>query len=299
MGITREKIVRAGITGITAPLPREQRRSMRKWLRGRLEIAQFRNADYAVLSRAKSGRTWLRVMISRLYQRKYGLPENELLEFDNFYRRNTDIPKICFTHGHALGELYDNHTAEPGLFDRKIVFLARHPCDVAVSEYFQSTRRARTHKRELYGVESDTPMFDFVMRGKLGLPAIVDYLNAWQQRLEELPSTHLVRYEDMLAEPVSELRDMMAFLEQPFTVDEISEAVDFASFEKLKQKERDNFFRNTRLAPRNADDPDSYKVRRAKVGGYRDYFNNEQIRAMESYLLNHLSMHYGYSRTHP
>lgn len=299
MNVTKEKILRAGITGVTAPFPREQRRKLRKWLRGRLEVAQFRNADFAVLSRAKSGRTWLRVMISRLYQCKYGLPENELLEFDNFHRRNTDIPKICFTHGHALGELYDSNTAEPGFFDRKIVFLARHPCDVAVSEYFQSTRRAKTHKRELYGVESDTPMFDFVMRGKLGLPAIVDYLNAWQQRLEKLPSAHLVRYEDMRAEPISKMQDMMAFLEQPFTVHEISEAVDFASFEKLKQKEQNNFFRNTRLAPRNADDPDSYKVRRAKVGGYRDYFNDEQISAMESYLFKHLSKHYGYSRTDP
>lgn len=297
LAITKEKILRAGITGVTAPFPREQRRKLRKWLRGRLEIAQFRHADFAVLSRAKSGRTWLRAMISRLYQLKYALPENELLEFDNFHRRNPAIPKVCFTHGHALGELHDNGSAEPGFFDRKIVFLARHPCDVAVSEYFQSTRRASKYKRELYGVESDTPMFDFVMHGKLGIPTIVDYLNAWLRRMESLPYAHMVRYEDMRADPAGILQGIMNFLEQPFSHEEIVEAVDFASFEKLKQKERENFFHNSRLTPRNADDPDSYKVRRAKVGGYRDYFDDTQVIEMESYLQRHLSPRYGYTST--
>lgn len=299
MTITREKLLRGGITAITAPLPREKRRSMRKWLRGRLEIAQFHDADFAVLSRAKSGRTWLRAMISRLYQLKYGQPENELLEFDNFHRRNPLVPKICFTHGHALGELYDRGTAKPGFFDKKIVVLVRHPCDVAVSEYFQSTRRASTHKRELYGVDSETPMFDFVMQGKLGIPTIIEYLNAWLRRMDTLPQAHLVRYEDMRAEPVTTLATMMEFLEQEYSHNEIAQAVDFASFEKLKQKERENYFHNSRLAPRNADDPDSYKVRRAKVGGYRDYFDAAQIAEMEAYLQRHLSPRYGYTVTDP
>jgi DNA-binding NtrC family response regulator len=138
-------------------------------------------------------------------------------------------------------------------------------------------------------------MFDFVMQGKLGIPTIVEYLNAWQQRLEKLPSAYLVRYEDLRAEPVAELRKMMAFLEQPFSQDEIIDAVDFASFENLKQKERENFFHNSRLAPRDADDPDSYKVRRAKVGGFRDYFDDTQVIEMESYLQRHLSPRYGYT----
>ena len=294
MTLGQERLLRAGINGLTALLPREQRTGARRWLRGRLEVGQFRAADYAALSRAKSGRTWLRAMLSRLYQLRYGLPENELLEFDNFHRRDRRVPKVCFTHGHALGEALDAPDPDPRLLGQRVVFLTRHPGDVAVSEYFQSTRRAAQHKRELYGVDADMPMFDFVMRGSLGLPVIVDYLNAWERRLAAMPNARVVRYEDMRAEPVATLGSIVAFLGESFSEEEIARAVEDASFEKLKQKERENFYQNNRLAPRDADDPDSYKVRRAKVGGYRDYFDDDQVAEMEAYIERHLSQSYGY-----
>jgi hypothetical protein len=289
-----ERLVRIAIRTPPAPLPRGWRKGLRRRWRGRLEIRRFRDADVTVLSRAKSGRTWLRAMLTRLYQARYGLPENELLEFDNFHRRDRRIPKILFTHGHAIGELFDAGLVDRELGQRSLVFLARHPCDVAVSEYFQSTRRARRYKRELYGVDEDPEMFEFVMRGSLGLPAIVEYLNAWERRIEGRPSVLRVRYEDMRADPVESLERVVTSLGESFTRQEIADAVEFASFERLKERERENFFASHRLAPRDPDDPDSYKVRRGKVGGYRDYFRVEEIERMEALLAERLSPRYGY-----
>jgi len=40
--------------------------------------------------------------------------------------------------------------------------------------------------------------------------------------------------------------------------------------------------------------PNSYKVRKAKVGGYRDYFDDEQIRAMNERLGERLAPVFGY-----
>jgi alcohol sulfotransferase len=249
-----------------------------------------------VLSRAKSGRTWLRVMLSRLYQRRYGLPESRLIEYDDFHRLDPAVPIVHFTHGHYLLDRLEPDRLESILGARRLLFLVRHPCDVAVSEYFQSTRRASEHKAALHGVDRDAPIFDFVMRSPLGLPAIVDYLNAWAPRVARLEQSRVVRYEDLRAAPVEELAGICSFLKAPFTAEEIREAAEFAAFENLQKLERSGFFDSHRLTPADPQDVDSFKVRRGKVGGYRDYFDDEQIAVMDTLVRKRLDPTFGYLR---
>ncbi len=275
-------------------LPRSARISLTHALRGRRERRRARACDLVVLSRAKSGRTWLRAMLSRLYQRRHGLPETQLLEFDNFHRQDPAVPKILFTHGRYLADFFEASDPRSGIGEKKVIFLARHPCDVAVSEYFQSTRRARKHKLELYGVDPKSSMFDFVMTSGLGLPPIIDYLNGWERRISGHKQVRVVRYEDLCARPVETLRGIVTFFRAPFSEEEIRDAVDFASFDNLRELERRDFFGNSRLAPRDPSDPDSFKVRRGKVGGYRDYFDDAQLARMDALVRDGLSPTFGY-----
>jgi len=46
--------------------------------------------------------------------------------------------------------------------------------------------------------------------------------------------------------------------------------------------------------PRDKDNPNSYKVRRAKVGGYRDYFSDEEVSAIDQQLADKLDPLFGY-----
>jgi alcohol sulfotransferase len=80
---------------------------------------------------------------------------------------------------------------------------------------------------------------------------------------------------------------------------EVKGAVDFASFDNLKQLEaKDAFSGGTkRLTPGDASNPDSFKVRRAKVGGFRDYFDDEQVRQIEAYIRGNLAPSFGYEVT--
>ena len=50
----------------------------------------------------------------------------------------------------------------------------------------------------------------------------------------------------------------------------------------------------TRLAPGDEANPQSYKVRRAKVGGWRDYFDDEQVAAIDAMLASRPSPPFGY-----
>ena len=49
-----------------------------------------------------------------------------------------------------------------------------------------------------------------------------------------------------------------------------------------------------RMVPRDKDNPDSYKVRKGKVGGYRDYFTDEEVAAIDARLAETLDPLFGY-----
>ena len=105
-------------------------------------------------------------------------------------------------------------------------------------------------------VDRDVPIFDFVMQGPLGLSSIVDYMNEWAPIMAARASALVVRYEELRTDPNDGLGRVSEFLEQPFSKQEIAEAVEFAAFENLKELARKNFFKNKRLSPKNPDDPD-------------------------------------------
>jgi hypothetical protein len=292
--IDRIRLQRAAIWGLTAPLPKRQRVSARQRLRASLDNRLTLAADVVVLSRAKSGRTWLRAILSRLYQAHYGLAEQQLLEYDNFHRQNPAIPVVAMTHGHGLDAVLRHPRHGASLRTKPVILIVRDPRDVAVSEFFQTTRRARDHKRELYGVGDAGSMFDFVMQSPLGLPAICDYLNRWHRQLDGWQHAMRLRYEDMRAQPEITLDGLNRFLGAGFSSSEIADAIEFTSFEALKQKERDNFYNNERLKARDPEDPDSFKVRRGKVGGYRDYFAAEQLAVIDRFVAERLDPALGY-----
>jgi hypothetical protein len=217
-----------------------------------------------------------------------------LLEYDNFHRQSAAVPVVAMTHGHYLDQLARHPRYGAALRAKPAVFLIRDPRDVAVSEFFQSTRRASGHKRELYQVEDAGSMFDFLMCSPLGMPSICEYLNHWHRELASWSHVHRLHYEQLRADPATELGRLCVFLREDFTADAIADAVAFADFDALKRKERDNYFNNNRLKARDIEDPDSYKVRRGKVGGYRDYFSAEQIERIDRFVTETLDPDLGY-----
>jgi hypothetical protein len=50
-----------------------------------------------------------------------------------------------------------------------------------------------------------------------------------------------------------------------------------------------------RVKPGDEGNPDSFKVRRGKVGGYRDYFTPEQVRIVDAMVDEVLDPSFGYS----
>ena len=60
-----KKITRFVILGLCFWMPRERKIRLERWLRGKEEFRKLEVADCVIVSFGKSGRTWLRVLLSR------------------------------------------------------------------------------------------------------------------------------------------------------------------------------------------------------------------------------------------
>ncbi len=285
-------------------LPYPQRKAIDRRLRGREEFRKLHRADWLLVSWGKSGRTWLRVMLSRVYQLMFDLPDYHMLDFDNLNRMDARVPKIFFTHGNYLRD-YTGHgyDTKVDFIGKKIVFLVRDPRDVAVSQYFQWRYRMRPNKKRLNDYPphgADLTVFDFVMHREQGLPRIISYFNAWLRWVPELGDVLVVRYEDMRRDPGATLSRILEFTGTPAEENQIRDAVEFAAFDNLKKMEEKSSFplwrTGWRLIPGEKGNPNSYKVRRAKVGGYRDYFTDEQVEQIDTMVDRELAPELGYGR---
>ena len=198
-------------------LPRRHHKALGRWVRGREEHRKLQRADCVLMSWGKSGRTWLRVMLSRFYQLAYDLPEGVMLEFDNLHRANPAIPSVFFTHGNYLRDYTNIWDSKSPFYSKKILLLVRDPRDVAVSQYFQWKYRMRPVKRILndYPEQDDLSIYDFMMNQDAGLPRIIDFLEIWERELPKVRESLVLRYEDMRADPEAALRRALAFLGTP------------------------------------------------------------------------------------
>lgn len=281
-------------------LPVEKKIAIERWLRGREEARDLNRADCVVVSFGKSGRTWLRVMLSRFYQVKHGLSMHSLMSFDNLHRKSSEIPIIFFTHDNYIKD-YTKHTdSKEDYYGKKIVLLVRDPRDTAVSQFFQWKYRMRPWKKVLnrYPTSDEyDDIFKFVMYPDTGIPKIIDFMNLWSKEISKLNNVLVIRYEDLRANTEDVLRRVVQFMGTPGSEAEIQEAVRFSSVENMKKMEQNRVFwlSGSRMAPGNRNNPHSYKVRRAKVGGYRDYFNDLQVAQIERLLNETLSPEYGYT----
>jgi hypothetical protein len=298
-----KRVSREVLVALAFYLPEARRIRFERWLRGREETRRLRRADVAVVSFGKSGRTWLRVMISRYYQLVHGIPESVLLGFDNYHRRNASVPKIFFTHDNYIKDYTGELDTKASFYGKRVVLLVRNPKDIAVSQYFQWQHRMRPAKKTLNQYPphgSTTSVYDFVMDPNCGLPDIVDYLNLWASEFERVEKLLIVRYEDLRSDPKKTLRQVMEFIDDEasddVSHDAIDGAVEYSSVENMRKLEEKSVFwlSGRRMKPGKKGDPNTYKVRRAKVDGYRDYFTEVEAAKIDRLVSHDLSPAYGY-----
>ncbi|MEN8763304.1 MAG: sulfotransferase domain-containing protein [Thiogranum sp.] len=302
MHIIIKRLKRWLVRAVSVFLPQDKAIALDRWRRGQEEYRKYLLCDTVFASYGKSGRTWFRVMLSRYYQLAYALPERILMGFDNFHKINPAVPRIFFTHDNYLRTYTGNTDSKKDFYDKKVVLLVRRPQDVAVSQFFQWKYRMRANKMAMNrypAAGSDVSIYDFVMDPNCGVPRIIEFLNLWASELPKIKDLLMVRYEDMRAEPEKQLARIVEFLGMQPDETFLKDTVEFASVDNLRKLEKENYFwrSGSRVKARDPSNPNSYKVRRAKVGGYRDYFDDDQVARIDALVSSELSDIFGYAET--
>lgn len=278
-----------------SPIKQQPKLDTERRLRGREDYQKLLLSDAVIVSYEKSGRTWLRVMLSRFYQQRHKLPDSKLLNFDRLNRLEPNVPVVFFTHDKFL-KYYTGTEDNTRLYAHSpLILLVRDPRDVVVSFYFDWKYRMDDHWRRLLHLPTgDLPIYKFIMGEYQGLTAVIDFMNRWYKQLEQLPNAHLFRYEDLRNDTVAGLDRIIHLLGSKSGPQEIKEIVAYAEFEKMKQREQAGGTRDSRISATDPHNPDSYKTRRAKVGGYRDYFSENQTQEIDALVAATLTPEYGY-----
>ncbi len=237
-------------------------------LRGRRERRERAPAEVVIVSFPKSGRTWLRLLLGKALCDHYGLPETEMLDTLSLSRR-AGLRPTMFSHDGAsntearhLRRLRRNKREYTG---KRVVFLRRDPRDVAVSCFFQASRR-----RDLF----EGTLSEFLRDPHYGIDKILRYYELWYAAREVPRQFALVSYEALHARPVASLRTVLGAMgagELPEAC--LKDAVSFGQFENMRRMERDGRFESSRMQPGDAADPESFKVRKGEVGGHRGYLS--------------------------
>jgi len=238
---------------------------------------ELSGGDAIILSIPKSGRTWLRAFLCAYFCRRFGL------EFTLRPGRYAvpGFPRIVFSHDRfehrTKGDWWDRIRGKylvprRELSRAKVILLARDPRDCFVSLYLQLTRRDPNAPVSL----KKKTVSEMLRDEKFGLCAIVNVMNDWLNEFSQRDNFVLVRYEALRASPAEHFRDLLAVLgESSPYANAFQEALEFSRFENMQKLEAARAFDSNILHPGDARDPESFKVRRGKVGGYREYLSAE------------------------
>ena len=242
--------------------------------------------DGYVLSYPKSGRTWFRTMFGSMACSQFGLEVENPMELQHFWKMSSDIPNIGFTHDdHPNLKFGDEVEVDKARYRRKkVLLLTRDPRDVLVSYYFDAKNRMKV---------IDCDISTYLHQEKGSIDAVVAFYNAWA-RARHVPRDFLwVTYEDMHRDPGKVIADSARFFGLPDPGDELlNQVVESASFRNMRKAEMQDSFNHERLRPADPANPDSFKVRRGKVGGYVDYFNDDDIAYINDYIDQHLDPYF-------
>jgi len=234
------------------------------------DLTVFPN-DIFLVSYLRSGSTWARFLFGNL------LHENEPITFDNLNRRVPLIYDFPDRVLRSLPRILKSHECFDPRYPR-VVHIVRDPRDVAVSFYYYNLK-VRT-------LPDGFPMDEFVDRfisahtvpyaDRLG--SWEDHTLSWLRMRSGRSNFHLIRYEDLLSDPVKQLRNVTPLLGVDVTDERIQQAVELSSASRMRSLEKTQWKKWGTTKDTRGDIP---FVRAAKSGTWREDLSETSIRKIE------------------
>lgn len=226
--------------------------------------------DVFLVSYPKSGNTWVRFLVANLVHTQepvtflniesvlpsiYILPDRELRKFSR--------PRVLKSHECFMPRY------------RSVIYIVRDPRDVAVSYYYYNLK-----KRLLppdCTLDEYIPLFiadELDMKsGPWG-----DHVLSWIRMQDTLEKFLLLRYEDMIADPVAELARVADFLNLKLESSQVRRAVELSSAKHMRSMEEKQSDRWVFTKGMRKDIP---FIRSATSGGWRSNLSPAAVEQIE------------------
>ena len=259
---------------------------------------ELSGGDALIISIPKSGRTWVRTFLCAYFCGKTG----QKFTLEPEHLGGAPSPRIIYSHDRfeqrtkadLWGRVRGKYLIPPAELRRaQIILLARDPRDAFVSLFVQLTRRTR----ETAAALKQKDVGEMLRDPAHGIASIIATMNAWWREFNALPGFQIVRYEALRADPAGQFRDLLATLGES-AIDEaaFAHALGFSDFGHMKKMEAAGAFDSKILRPGDVADPESFKVRKGQVGGYREYLIGEDLELADREMRK-LDLRFGYSPT--
>lgn len=240
-------------------------------------LGNIREHDVVMAGYPKSGNTWMQNLLAGVL---YGIDTKHLpdsltqelipdLDYKVFFKRFQE--GMCFkTHDYPAKEF------------KKVIHLVRDPRDVMASYFAMVTGRGKQISQEQLIIEKRELLF-----------------GSWSEHCAkwiENPygaSILLVKYEDLLADPVREMHNILNFMNLERDPELIERAVDGNSLHHMKRKEKEMGFDKRFIRPQNWKEGHTF-VRSGKKGSGKTELNSKLL----EYLIEECNVqmdHFGYS----
>ena len=237
--------------------------------------SEFEQSETIFVSHPKTGRTWLRVMITHYVSKQQSLDESQML---NLYKLTSSagLPLATFDHdrGNVRGGLSTLDPTKERYRDKRVILLTRNVKDTIVSTYFQLTKRKDTE----YG----GTLKEFIRDPEFGTRKILTFYKQWYEARDVPTELLLMKYEDIHRDPEEALRTTLEFL-RVRDLDEglLKESAEYGDFSNMRELERRQFYKGGILKPGDEADEESYKTRKGVAGGYTEYMDEADVRFVD------------------
>src|SRR5205814_9720928 len=159
-----------------------------------------------------------------------------------------------------------------------LLLLPRHPPDTSLPYSGQPPRPHPATPKEIKDMSADA----LLRHPRFGIAVMVEVMNGWITEFGDRSDFTIVRYEDLRAEPARLFHELVrAIAEKQIDENVFGPAIDFSDFRNMQKLEAAGEFGSKILQPRDREDPESFKVRQGKVGGFREYLSGESQRYAE------------------
>jgi hypothetical protein len=270
--------------------------------RGAREFRRVRKSDAVLFSPGNSGRTWLRVMLTRLIEIHYGLAGLPPINFNNLNKIDDRVLKLMVTHNRWLPYYKTprkGRECKP-YYGSRVVMLVRNPLDTCISQYFQWKHRSsdkNIHLKEWPDRTSSLTLEEFLHDDRTGVLRLCQELNIWGKESCKFKHSHMVRYEDLRRSPEQELGRIAQFVGIDASKEALTAAVEYARFENMQNREAGQ--------SHSSEDRHNYRVsvgannglkaRQGLIAGYAKYLGADKCRQYENMISQNLDGCFGYA----